>query len=917
MIFCDSLTIANLTLSCSARRQLHRFATLTRSIMSDAASSSRPPSPSQPARRHPLLVRPLYAFQLPPKLLDSIQLRSIDVEDPSKDSQTKHQQTSPADGTSTKSSSRPNALSCTVCPSSPTFESSGHQRAHFRSEWHRYNLQVTLKAGSGSTALVDEAGWEELVNDLGESTTDGEDGASTDTRSEDLVTLVVRKLSLGKSSDASADDSVDEEGEDALDTDGRHARHSVTAKSALLWFMTPQANADTSNKAYFEQLQLGIYRSLFPDPTDPKMQQLQLAAQGASDWHVGAAKAIQAATLRRTPAKGNAQGWRGKRLKGMEEAAGVLGMNFLEGEGYLSGVSTTLAKRDDRNTHDIDEEDSSDSDGQVESSSSESESEVSQSSIATQVSRSVDPPLRSWTIILFGGGHFSIAVVALNPHIAPRISSKARPCPEQGSDAEILQEDRSLIVLAHKAFHRYTTRKKQGGSQSAQDASGKFAKSAGAQLRRYGEAALAEEVRALLGLSGYRKLIGDSERVYVRANGRTARGILWTWPGAASASMPNASPLEGPRTDGRMRTIPFTTRNKATVGECLRAFAELVKVKITRKTDEELEEEDEAYRRSLAGNQAARDELKKRRQKERDEREDALRKSRERAQQRKLSITGLDKDEKKKRERLERLVDMVRRGRVDALSKHLTKHASLLEGDGINASLPQWWRTQELAQHRSRKGPLLVPTTLLHLASEAGQEDVVQWLLAEKHADPTLGVPPVVSEPQEAQWPHRTAYDLLPPGSKGARNVFRKMYAHQPDLWNWNGSDVGGARVDSPLTEEMEGNQSRRRANMREKARAREKEREAREAKGLSAAAAAAADQLTSATAEQPQVQASHETRNRLGGPGSQGAPRVLKEAKDKMEGVTPEMRQRIEREKRARAAEERMKRLQGGSGSA
>ncbi|KAF1783553.1 Ankyrin repeat-containing domain [Phytophthora cactorum] len=44
-------------------------------------------------------------------------------------------------------------------------------------------------------------------------------------------------------------------------------------------------------------------------------------------------------------------------------------------------------------------------------------------------------------------------------------------------------------ALCHKTFQRYTTRRKQGGAQSASDANGK-AKSAGATLRRYNEAAL-------------------------------------------------------------------------------------------------------------------------------------------------------------------------------------------------------------------------------------------------------------------------------------------------------------------------------------------------------------------------------------------------------------------------------------------
>lgn len=45
---------------------------------------------------------------------------------------------------------------------------------------------------------------------------------------------------------------------------------------------------------------------------------------------------------------------------------------------------------------------------------------------------------------------------------------------------------------------RYTIRAKRGGSQSSYDSGGRKAQSAGAALRRYGEQALREDIRALL-----------------------------------------------------------------------------------------------------------------------------------------------------------------------------------------------------------------------------------------------------------------------------------------------------------------------------------------------------------------------------------------------------------------------------------
>jgi hypothetical protein len=67
----------------------------------------------------------------------------------------------------------------------------------------------------------------------------------------------------------------------------------------------------------------------------------------------------------------------------------------------------------------------------------------------------------TWTMIMVSSGHFAACVIT-----------------------------NTGKMLAHKTFHRYTTRRKQGGSQAANDNKGKSANSAGATLRRYNEQAL-------------------------------------------------------------------------------------------------------------------------------------------------------------------------------------------------------------------------------------------------------------------------------------------------------------------------------------------------------------------------------------------------------------------------------------------
>ncbi|EAT78843.2 hypothetical protein SNOG_13819 [Parastagonospora nodorum SN15] len=154
-------------------------------------------------------------------------------------------------------------------------------------------------------------------------------------------------------------------------------------------------------------------------------------------------------------------------------------------------------------------------------------------------------------LCMIGGGHFAAMVVAL----APKMGKK-----HTGVD------ERSATVIAHKTFHRYTTRRKQGGSQSANDNAKGNAHSAGSSIRRYNETALVNEVRELL--SSWKAMIDTAELVFVRATGATNRRTLF-------------GPYEGQvlrNNDPRNRGFPFSTR-RATQKELMRAFVELTRVK--------------------------------------------------------------------------------------------------------------------------------------------------------------------------------------------------------------------------------------------------------------------------------------------------------------------------------------------------
>mmetsp|Transcript_9885 Transcript_9885/g.22120 ORF Transcript_9885/g.22120 Transcript_9885/m.22120 type:complete len:597 (-) Transcript_9885:40-1830(-) len=79
--------------------------------------------------------------------------------------------------------------------------------------------------------------------------------------------------------------------------------------------------------------------------------------------------------------------------------------------------------------------------------------------------------------------------------------------------------------IVHKAIHRYTIRAKSGGSQAAQDSTGKKPKSAGAQLRRHGEQRLREEIQELL-TKKWAAEIAACELVFVSVSPRMRSTLL-------------------------------------------------------------------------------------------------------------------------------------------------------------------------------------------------------------------------------------------------------------------------------------------------------------------------------------------------------------------------------------------------------
>ncbi|KAL4137191.1 hypothetical protein PRIC2_000713 [Phytophthora ramorum] len=120
-------------------------------------------------------------------------------------------------------------------------------------------------------------------------------------------------------------------------------------------------------------------------------------------------------------------------------------------------------------------------------------------------------------------------------------------------------------ALCHKTFQRYTTRRKQGGAQSASDASGK-AKSAGATLRRYNEAALKQDVAALL--VEWKGVLKDTELIFL-SSGKTERATFFPEKNTVLQS-----------DDKRLKRIPFATF-RPTFEEVCRVRSDLSSVRFS------------------------------------------------------------------------------------------------------------------------------------------------------------------------------------------------------------------------------------------------------------------------------------------------------------------------------------------------
>ncbi|KAJ9155449.1 Ankyrin repeat and zinc finger domain-containing protein [Pleurostoma richardsiae] len=644
-----------------------------------------------------LLRRPLYIYDLPPEVLETLTLKA--------DTQARDQQDIDASATEGSRESSPapaseivvGAQACSLC--GLAFSTVLDQRGHLKSDFHHYNLKQKLRGRKP----VSEAEFEKLVGDLDESLSGSDSSESDDeddgSRKETTLSALLKKqATLAEKNNVNGVQGKEEWGS---------SKRRGTGKPPLMWFsssLLPENN-------YF-----GIYRAIFTSQELDKETEI-----------------VEAIRKRQLPP-----------LAAPKPSA----------EG-------------------------------------------------------VPPPAYSGPHIflcMIGGGHFAAMVVAL--------------APRQRKGGATGPMNREATVLAHKTFHRYTTRRKQGGSQSANDNAKGAAHSAGSSLRRYNEQALVEDVRQLL--QEWKGLLDTADLLFIRATGNTNRRTLFG-PYDGQVLRPN---------DPRIRGFPFSTR-RATQNELMRSFIELTRLKVREILPVEAEPPAETPSKPATPSHPAKSPPPKPSEEE------------ETAQLHTTQIQAL-----------------IRRSKLPALLSYLKTN-----------SVPPSFRFRPADQNHHAPTPL-------HLAAANNSAPLVLGLLTRGGADPAL-----------ASDEGKTAFELA--GDRATRDAFR-VARHElgEGAWDWGAAGVPAAV--SREEAERRGERERAEAEKREGERRRAEEERLR--------------------AEGPKVPPSSGAGAGRRGGVLGGVQKTAEEKRqEEARGLTPEQRLKLERERRARAAEERMRRLQGG----
>lgn len=404
---------------------------------------------------------------------------------------------------------------------------------------------------------------------------------------------------------------------------------------------------------------------------------------------------------------------------------------------------------------------------------------------------------------MIGGGHFAAAIIGLAPEI------------RKGPGGT---EERHAVVKAHKTFHRYTTRRKQGGSQSANDNAKGNAHSVGSSIRRANEAALELDIRNLL--ADWKNLIDSAELVFVRATGsQNRRTLLGPYDGQVLTSK-----------DRRLRGFPFSTK-RATQNELIRAFQELTRAKVDKLIEEQPEKPAEQQKP---------------------------------VQKPKVQPAKPTPEQEEAVLHTSQLQNLIRRSKAPGVLLYLKKN-------NLSANFTFYPSEQGTNHH--------APTPL-HLAASQNAAAVVTALFTKTDADPT-------TKNSDGKVPYDIAGDSR---THDAFRVARHTLGEKAHDWS-------AAHVPSPLSPEEAEAKSKRETQEASTAEAERRKADLERIK------------------QEEQERKIGKIEKKAGAGKTLGAvPEKTWSEKNEedLRGLTPEMRQRLERERRARAAEARMKALSG-----
>ena len=129
-------------------------------------------------------------------------------------------------------------------------------------------------------------------------------------------------------------------------------------------------------------------------------------------------------------------------------------------------------------------------------------------------------------------------------------------------------------LVAHKTFHRYTSRRKQGGAQSAHDNKSGKARSIGAQVRRANEIELRKEIQELL-VKKWKDHVLQARDIFIGCSNRN-RSVFYKIPQGAKIKK---SALV--KNDFKIKYIPFITK-RPNLKECENVMKELSSIKYSK-----------------------------------------------------------------------------------------------------------------------------------------------------------------------------------------------------------------------------------------------------------------------------------------------------------------------------------------------